>query len=70
MCEYLIRDLPTFQLKAVLTPSTTGYFSLELLQHWPEAQHPHWRRIVQLNLDTEDLGRFAGCLFSFLEGGS
>lgn len=41
MSEHLIRDMPNFQLKAVLKPSTSGQFSLELLQHWPEAQHPH-----------------------------
>lgn len=64
MAGILIRDLPSFQLKAVLTPSAAGQHSLELLQHWPEAQHPHWRRVTQLNLDTAGLRTLADFLLT------
>ena len=35
----IIKDTPQFQLRATLVPYRTC-FSLELHQHWPQAQRP------------------------------
>lgn len=58
----IIKDTPGFQLRATVTPSAGGNFSLDLAQHWPQAQRPEWRRIAQLNLSGAELDTLANLL--------
>ena len=56
----IIHNLPNYQLKLTLTPEPRGgLWSLELHQHFPQAQRPRWQRLVQLNLPDEALDRIA-----------
>lgn len=50
----LVIDRPNFQLDATIEASGP-LFNLELHQLFPEAQRPHWRRLVQLNLTRDEL---------------
>ena len=58
----LIKDTPAYQLKATIRDSVGDTISLELHQHWPQAQRPEWRRITQLNLTATELDRLAAML--------
>jgi len=64
----IVRSLPNYQLRARVTHSMgSANRSLELEQLWPEAQHPHWRRVAQFNLSCEELRGFAQCLLDAAE---
>lgn len=58
----LIVDRPDFQLEAKTTPTTQDRYSFELWQRWPKAEHPHFRRICQLNLTGAEVARFINAL--------
>ena len=45
----IIKQNEQFELHASLTPYN-GQHSLVLSQHWPQAQHPHHRQILQILL--------------------
>ncbi len=55
----IIKSTPGFQLRATVTPQENGDYSLELSQHWPQAQRPEWRRICQVTLTHNELDHFA-----------
>lgn len=59
----LIADRPDFQLDLTVAPVPgSNLLSVDLQQRWPKAQHPHWRRICQLNLTREEAARFSAAL--------
>ncbi len=57
---FIVRSLSNYQLRArLIQPQGGGHCCLEFEQLWPEAQHPHWRRVAQFNLSREELRDFA-----------
>lgn len=59
----LIVDKPGYQLDLSVSPvQDSRLLSVDLQQRWPQAQHPHWRRVCQLNLTKEEAARFAAAL--------
>lgn len=57
-----IKTGKNYELKGQVTEYAPGLFNLELHQLFPEAQRPHWRRILQLNLSRDELDTFRGIL--------
>lgn len=56
----VIHETPTYILEADFTHDTArGTHTLDLYQTWPTMANPHRRRIAQLNLPPEALGRLA-----------
>jgi hypothetical protein len=60
----IIKQNEQYELHATLTPCNSQQ-SLVLSQHWPKAQHPHQRQILQVLLSDEERARFS----AFLAGG-
>ena len=58
----IVKDTQGFQLRATVTKFGKGLHSLELHQHWPQAQRPEWRRITQLTLSESQLDALAAVL--------
>jgi hypothetical protein len=57
----IIKQNEQYELHASLT-TYNGQQSLVLSQHWPKAQHPHHRQILQVLLSDEDRTTFAAFL--------
>ena len=57
----IIKQNEQYELHASLTPYN-GQQSLVLSQHWPKAQHPHHRQILQILLSDEQRATFSAFL--------
>jgi hypothetical protein len=55
--DMIIKQNWQYELHATLTPYN-GQHSLELTQLWPQAQHPHHRKILQVLLSDAELAVF------------
>jgi hypothetical protein len=53
----IIKQNEQYELHASLTPYN-GQQSLVLSQHWPKAQHPHHRQILQILLSEDERAIF------------
>lgn len=62
----IIVDRPEFKLEATVR-KVGSYHSLELRQLHPNAQHPYWRRVTQINLTDTELALLIGRLAGELE---
>ena len=57
----IIKQNEQYELHASLTPYN-GQQSLVLSQHWPKAQHPHHRQILQILLSDKERATFSAFL--------
>ncbi len=53
----IIKQNWQYELHATLNPYN-GQHSLEITQLWPQGQHPHQRKILQVLLSDEELAVF------------
>lgn len=44
-----------YELNVTTRPSLPGRTAVDFYQHWPQALHPHWRHICQLQLTRDEL---------------
>lgn len=59
----IIKQTPQFELRANVHQYGPDAYSVELFQHWPQAQRPEWRRLCQLNLTREEAAVLAVAIY-------